>query len=155
MTEQKLDLKDWQNRKYVTRDKSFVRLACVDDRFIYGTRSVPKKCLPAVWSIEGFGVLDNMGSDEWLINAPEAPVFVPGWFWICDRPDNEEAVYFKKYYEHLVCRIPPPDVLEAMKTAVRFADDMLTALPNKDAALIEDINTACEFFALDQRNESG
>lgn len=132
MTE--LDLNDWQNRKYTTRDGREVRLAAVDgpgDFMIIGWLfNEDSEWVGHGWSLEGKSVTRDIISNDKhdLINAPEEPAFVPGSFWVVDPLGAYEMVTCLKppiesTYARFI-RIPPPDVIEAVRKSFMTDEDL-------------------------------
>lgn len=140
----KLDLKDWQTSKYETTSGEPMRVICVDAPGDYPVVVLNKEGRPCRYNLHG----DIKGIQELgrrLVNAPE---FTPGWFWIKDTTGAHCATHILSWTQdqnirlrssEVLCRIPPPNVLEAMKVLARCTPG--------SASEAYDIVTA--FFALD------
>lgn len=143
-----LDLENWQNRKYQTLNGREAWLAAINapgEYPIIGKRLTSDgEWRAQTWPLDGVlaGGLD-------LVNAPEKPAFVPGWFWVdhltgelpahIEDPDKEKWV--NEGETRVRCRIPPPYVIEAMKLFCERA-----CLATGDAEISEAYGVVTKFF---------
>lgn len=149
----KLDLKNWRHRKFTTRDGREVRLAAVDGPGEYpiaGHISGDSERWDVTgWRLDGSWHDGMDGTNDDLINAPEEPVFVPGWFW-CKRnngPMETQHITSSLKGYNVVCRIPSPDELEAIKdVAINLSKDISGGLYIRPTSSLREV---LNFFSID------
>lgn len=73
-----LDLENWQNKKYQTREGKSVRLLCVDGPGFYQLIGIVDEVYVSSWTIDGLSHNAGVNSGD-LVNAPPEPVTITRW----------------------------------------------------------------------------